>query len=655
MEPTMAVDTGGEGLSAVRHSGPVLVDTSGSRGAALRPVPVTGIRLADGFWASWRTRAIDALLSQFEHLERSGAVSNLRRAATGAGEHVGPRFSDSDVYKWLEAACWALTSGHGSERLHGLVDDTVSLIADAQQDDGYLNSFFMFEHAAQRWQNMDNNHELYCAGHLVQAAIAHHRAGMGDRLLGVATRFADLICDTFGPETEGKRATTDGHPEIEMALVELYRETGITRYLDQARFFVDVRRGLGLMNRSPHPHLPFREYTAMAGHAVCHAYLNAGVTDLYTETGDGTLLTALQKQWTNAVTRQIYITGGLGARHDGEAFGKDYELPNERAYAETCAAVAWVMWNWRMLLATGEARYADPIETTLYNAVLSGFSLDGSAYFYVNPLADDGTHRRQEWYACACCPPNVARLLTSLSGYFYGTSPGTLWVHQYASGEVSANLPDGQEVRLGVRTRYPWDGRVEIVVHTGGDFGVRLRIPSWREETVAISIDSGAGDPAAVTAEPGGYAEIRRIWNPGDTLRFDLDPRPRFVASHPYVLENAGRVALTRGPLVYCLEATDNPGYDLRDLVVCPTRPVEAATEPTLPDGIVALRMSATPSPPDPTWAGALYRTYGPTISADSTCARATSPHGEITATAIPYYAWANRDPGQMQIWLRTS
>lgn len=636
--------------AGVAPAGPA-VGVAPTRAAANRmhPVPLGRVRLGAGFWSGPRDRARDGLAGQHRLLESTGRLANLRRAATpdGAGEFVGHRFNDSDVYKWLEAAAWSLAE-RDEPHLRALVDDTVELIAAAQQQDGYLNSYVLFEHAGERWQDMDHSHQLYSAGHLFQAAVAHRRAGLGDRLLDVARAFADLICETFGPAAEGKLEATDGHPEIEMALVELFRETGERRYLDQARFFVEARRGLGRINGSPHPQLPFREYDRMAAHAVCHGYLNAGVTDLAAEIGDRTLVAALERQWEAAVSQQLYLTGAVGARHDGEAFGAPYELPNERAYAETCAAIAFCMWSWRMLLLTGEARYADAMETTLHNAFLSGFSLSGDAYFYVNPLADDGNHRRTPWFDVACCPPNIARTLATLPGYVAATSQDTVWLHLYAAGEIEADLADGPLVRLTTATRYPWDGRVEVTVETDGEFAVALRIPGWCGNAVPVSVSAPAsGEFGPVEdGEPGTYATVRRRWRAGDVITLDLPVRPRFVESHPHALENTGRVALCRGPLVYCLEGVDNPGYDLRDLAVDPDGAVAMLHDPELLGGVAVARFPARVEPPGAAWDGRLYRPYTRTESG-------REPSEPVTATAVPYYAWANRDSGPMQIWLR--
>jgi uncharacterized protein len=489
-------------------------------------------------------------------------------------------------------------------------------------------------------------HELYVAGHFIQAAVAHYRATNRPDLLQVARRLADHICDTFGPVEEGKRAEADGHPEVEMALIELYRTTGETKYLDQAKFFVEVRRGMGRINRAEYELKPFQEYDRIVGHAVCAVYLTSGVTDLLAETGELALQAALERIWNNMAYKQLYITGGIGSRWDNEAFGRDYELPSERAYTETCAAIGSVMWNHRLLTLNGEARYADLLEHTLYNAVLPGLSLDGQSYFYQNPLADDGTHRREEWFGCACCPPNVARLLAQLPGYFYSVSSEGIYVNLYAEGSAEIKLASGQPVGLNIKTRYPWGSDIEIEVENAGDFGIFLRIPAWCEEGASLEI---AGVPSGKPLIAGSYAEIRRDWQAGDRIHLHLPMPVRRVEAHPYSVDTTGRVALMRGPLLYCVEQTDNPGFDLRDLVLPDGADLAAEFEPGLLNGVVVLRGQALIDPPDPAWHNRLYRQQKAVTSATAT---ASDPQ-TVSLTAIPYYAWANREPGQMLVWLR--
>jgi DUF1680 family protein len=528
-----------------------------------------------------------------------------------------------------------------------MAGQVIDLIAAAQRPDGYLNTYFTFERAPERWKNLRDMHELYCAGHLIQAAIAWRRATGEARLLGVARRLADHICQTFGPR---RRQGTPGHPEIEMALVELGRETGEGRYLEQAGFFLDERGRGRIGGREYHvDHRPFRQMERLAGHAVRGLYLCSGAADLYAETGEAELRQALERLWERMVQRQMYVTGGVGARHEGESFGDDYELPNERAYAETCAAIANVLWSWRMLHLDGSARYADVMELALYNGALAGISLDGLSYFYVNPLADPSTalragHRRQPWYDCACCPTNFVRLLAALPGLFYSVSsePAGIWVHLYAQGQVEVPWVGGETVRIEQRTRYPWDGKVELEVQGQGRFSLFLRVPDWCGEPAGVELNDRAVD---APARAGAYLELNRDWQAGDKVRLHLPMSIQEIQPHPYLLENAGRAALRRGPLVYCLEGVDHPEADLRDIRIDPSRPVTARFHQDLLGGIAVLHLHGEVLPPGSDWQNRLY------VSSE-TSPTPLSPI-PLSLTAIPYYAWANRAPGQMQVWLR--
>ncbi|CAA9567336.1 MAG: GH127 / GH146 [uncultured Thermomicrobiales bacterium] len=627
---------------------PVVVDTARSEHARLRPVAVDAVRLDDAFWAPrLRANREVTLSAQYRLCEETGRIDNFRRlAGTVDAPFQGKYFNDSDVYKWLEAAAWALATEPDAE-LRKTVDELVETIAAAQRPDGYLNTYFARERAEERWTDLDL-HELYCAGHLFQAAVAHHRATGLRRLLDVATRFADHICDTFGPEAAGKRTWSDGHPEVELALVELARATGNRRYLEQAAYFVGVR-GHGRLG-APYGRwgseyhqddTPFRAAEEVVGHAVRAVYFACGAADLLLETGEPALREASHRLWANATGRKMYAHGGLGARYEGEAFGEDWELPNARAYAETCAAIANAMWNWRLLLAEGEARYADVMELALFNNVLSGLSLDGETYFYQNPLADAGRHRRQPWFGTACCPPNIARMLASLPGYLYGVAEGEVWVHLYAASTATLRLPDGREIGLRQRTRYPWDGEIEIEVEGEGEFALRLRVPGWCGTGATLEVNGRQAETALV---PGSYAEVRRTWAAGDAVRLRLPMPVRRLESHPNVAENVGRVAVTRGPLLYCAEAVDNPGVDPRR-VRLGDGPVREEFRPDLLGGVVVLAADAI-VPPEAGWNGALYRAVS---------AAADGADGKrVTLTAIPYYAWANREAGPMAVWLQT-
>ena len=615
----------------------VVLDTHASPAAALQEVPIRAVTLTDTFWAPrGRVNRETTLPSQFQHLEETGALDNFRR--TSGKKDVafrGPHFSDSDLYKWLEAASWALASGEDANLL-ALVDLAIDDIAAAQQSDGYLDTYFMFDRAEQRWTtiNLEFNfmHELYCAGHLFQAAVAHHRATGSAKLLDVATRLADLICDVFGPG-EGQRQGVDGHPEIEMPLVELYRSTGNRRYLDAAQHFVDSRLGMGRINGAVYPFKHFRDYDRMEGHAVCGVYLAAGVTDLYAETGEAALKETLDRLWDNMTGAQMYLTGGIGPRWDNEAFGADYELP-ARAYAETCASIGNLMWNARMLTLAPDAKYADLIERILFNGFLSGVSLSGTEYFYQNPLSDDGRHRRQMWFGCACCPPNVARLLAQLPGYFYSTSQdGGVYVHLYAESRAELTLPGGREVALTQTANYPWDGKIRLEIGTGGRFALHLRVPGWAGG--AELFVNGLAQPAPL---PGTYAAIDADWNPGDVVELMLPMPTRLVTANPRASALRGQTALIRGPLVYCFEQADNPGVDLNGLRISTDADFQPNFAADLLGGITLLTGLALTTPPC-----ALYGN-----------GNASANDAPVRVTAVPYYAWANREPGAMTVWVAT-
>jgi DUF1680 family protein len=622
----------------------VVIDASNSQHARLCSVPITAVTLADSFWAP-RLQILReiTLPSQYQQLEETGRIDNFRRAAGKVDQPFqGWFFNDSDVYKWIEAVAWSLAADEDPE-LRRMLDDVISEIEDAQDENGYLNTYFTSEQASERWSNLKDMHELYCAGHLIQAAIAHHRLTGEDRLMKVATRFADHICDAFGPEEEGKRLGTGGHPEIEIALVELARTTGDGKYLEQAQFFLDMR-GRGLIGGEAYnqDHVNFRELTRMEGHAVRAVYLNAGATDLYTETGEMSLLETLERLWLNMTTRQMYISGGVGSRYEGEAFGEDYELPNQDAYAETCAAIANVMWNWRMLTIRGEARFADVLEQALYNAVLVGLGLDGRTYFYRNPLADDGNHHRQEWYQCACCPPNIARMFASLPGHFYSLSEEGIWMHLYAENSANLELLDGRRVGLFQHTEYPWDGKVEVEIQGEGEFALFMRIPAWSEGEKSLALN-GKTIPDAECKN--GYLRVVRSWMPGDLIQLEFPMPVRVMESHPRVRENVGRVALMRGPLLYCLEAMDHPGHELNEIVLPLDATFTFSFQQDLLGGVVTLQTQGRVQPSEEGWHNQLYRRVQLSLEAD---------RGEVIGVkAVPYYAWGNRDPGQMQVWIR--
>ena len=548
----------------------------------------------------------------------------------------GIYFNDSDVYKWIEAAAYSLASD-ADPALDRQLDDIIELIGAAQGHDGYLNTYFMFENEAKRWTDLPNMHELYLGGHMIQGAIAHRRATGKTAFLDIACRWADHICRRFGP---GKYPGAPGHPEVEMALVELYRETGVRDYLDLAAFFLE-QRGRSVLNGSPYiqDHAPIRAQTSVTGHAVRQLYLCSGVADVYAETGDASLFETLQKQHADFTQTKLYVTGGAGARHEGESFGDPYELPNETAYAETCAAIASFMWNWRMLQITGEARYADEMERALYNGILSGVSLDGREYFYVNPLENRGDHRRttRHFDGCACCPPNIARTLAALPGYLYGTSKqNDLYIHQYAQSVAEADL-GGHAVRLVQETEYPWDGDVTVRIETQMPlkFTLFLRYPGWAQH-VKVYVN---GKPIRVGARPNEYIAVRRRWKRGDSVKIGIPMPVERIIANPHVQTNIGRVALRRGPVVYCIEQADQPAVDLRTVAI-PLRPrFECTYCDAVLGGVTLLEFQAVRSLD----AKVLYAPWN---------SLAVSPSDQISIRAIPYYAWANREPGPMCVWI---
>jgi DUF1680 family protein len=593
-----------------------------------------------------------------ELLETAGNLHNLRLAAgTVEGEFRGAYpFVDTDVYKWLEAASWQLAQGPSAE-LESDVDRIVSLVAAAQQPDGYLNTWFQLVKGGERYKDLRWGHELYCAGHLIQAAVAHHRATGRTELLDVASKFADHVDSVFGPPGSGKEIDgIDGHPEVETALVELYRETGEHRYLDLAGYFVD-RFGHGLLGGEAYcqDRVPLREADNVEGHAVRQLYLLAAAADLATETGEAELRSAAERLWHAMTTTKTHLTGGLGAHHEEEDFGDPYELPNERAYCETCAAIASVQWSWRMALLTGEARYSDLIERTLYNGFLAGVSLDGERWLYVNPLqvrdghtdtGGDQSARRTRWFRCACCPPNVMRLLASLEHYLATSDTGGLQIHQYATGRYTGDL-DGASVAVRVETEYPWQGAIGVTVEdTPADrpWTLSLRVPQWCGEYRVRCGDMAYDQTDAPVAD--GWLRLERTWAPGDRVVLELAIEPRLTAADPRVDAVRGCVAIERGPLVYCLEQVDHPGGGLDDIVLDTTRPLAVEHRPDLLGGVTTV-------------AAAGHRRH----VADAGWWPYSSAHSEAPATdndpveltAIPYYAWANRQDGSMRVWLPTS
>lgn len=609
------------------------------------------MQLRDEFWQPRREINRDVTLeSQWQQCVQNGYIRNFERLAGGPDvPFEGLHWNDSDVYKWLEAASWAMATPDCPSSIREHVDTVAGLIERAQDADGYLHTYFQGAHAGERYQWLEQSHELYAFGHFIQAAIAHFRATRSLQLLNVACRLADHLDATFGPEKDGKRETTDGHEEIEMALIELSRTVedaqSSRKYLELARFFVAVRgpgKPVPIAHLDHHgqkyhqSHAPLVEQREAVGHAVRAMYLYCGATDLLLEADDAELEAALQALWINTTRRKMYVTGGVGSRHDGESFGADFELPNDSAYCETCAAIGLVMWAHRMLLKTGRGEFADVLERALYNNVLAGLSLDGRQYFYVNPLESDGQHRRQGWFGCACCPPNIARLMSQLPAYFASLdSSSNIWLHLYASGEIKISASQ-RELSLHIETRYPWDGKIEITVQGEGEFALMLRAPAWCDKYV-LRLDGEEIEAQVLD----GTIRVQRAWKRGDCVQLDLEMPARRVEANPGVEANLNRVALMRGPLVYCLEEADHEGIDIFELALTDDAPLQSTEQNhTLPISAVVLRTQAERALAQGGWEGELYRaaTQGRGLSVD--------------ATAIPYFAWANRTPGKMRVWI---
>jgi len=593
-----------------------------------QPLAGRGARLTGGLLHDWQQRNLAASLPlALRQLEVAGNLDNVRLAirsaadgaAGAAARYRGPVFMDTDIYKTLEAIGWELAHGDRPE-LASFAASAIGLLRQAQLPDGYLDSYFQVT-GEPKYSRLASSHEMYCAGHLIQAAIALQRGGGDSNLLDVAKRLADHLVREFLGQAKG----LDGHPIIETALVELYRETGSADYLALATQFVDQRgAGLagdsGLGRRYLQDTVPVRQSTTEIGHAVRALYLEAGVVDVAAETGDTALLKSSVDRWADMVAAKTYLTGGNGSRHSDEGFGDRFELPPDRAYNETCAAIASFQWSWRLLLATGDGRYADHMERVLYNGFGSGISADGRRFFYVNPLQRREDHfekddpgRRHEWFSCSCCPPNIMRLIASLDHYIASTADDTLYLHQFTGSRLS-----GAGLEVEVVTGYPWSGQVQVTVLTaaGGERGLAVRVPAWSEVTGFRLND----DPERSVAPADGYLLLRRAWQPGDRVTVELDMTPRLRRPDRRVDAIRGCVAVERGPLVYCFEQADQPaGTRVDDLEVAPGGALDAV--PVTLDGV------------------------GETV-------QVRVPAGDVTAIGVPYFQWDNRDGGPMRVWL---
>jgi hypothetical protein len=583
----------------------------------LSAVPFVDVKLSDPFWAPRiRTNREKSLPHNFKWCEDTGRIGNFAKAAgLVPGKFEGIFFNDSDVYKVLEGASYALAD-QNDPGLQRTVDDVIAKIAAAQQPNGYINTYFTLAEPDKKWTDFAAKHELYCDGHLIEGAVAHYRATGKKTFLNVATKLADHLDATFGPD---KRHEVCGHEEIELALVKLYQATGEARYLKLAEFFLDLRgdktKRATLFGPYAQDHIPVRQQREIAGHAVRAMYLYSGVADAASYSGDQGFLETMRSIWQDVVHRKMYITGGIGARHEGEAFGDAYELPNDSAYCETCATIGLAFWAHRLNLLDGDAQYADVLERAIYNGILSGIALDGQHFFYVNPLASAGKHHRQPFFGCACCPSNVVRFVPSIPGYVYAQNEAGVVVNLYAAGTGTIACKAGK-VRLVQETRYPWDGKVTIRIEPeqAVAFDISLRLPAWCEGAkIAVN-----GKPVEKPEIAKGYARLSRTWQRGDAIELDLPMPIQRMESHPLVKADAGRVAIQRGPIVYCFEAVDNGG-PVKDIVLARDPKFTVEHKSDLLGGVAVV--------------------HGLDRSGR-------------TVTAIPYYAWDHRQPGEMIVWV---
>jgi len=616
------------------------------------------VTIDDTFWAPRIQRNRESTLPFiYQNLQETGRIDALRLTWKPGDEPMPHIFWDSDIGKWIEAASNSLATTP-DPALKQQVDDVIDLLAQGQHADGYLNTYFTVVAPGKRWTNLRDLHELYCAGHLIEGAVAHYQATGERKLLDIMCRYVDFIAQTFGKQS-GQKPGYDGHEEIELALIKLYHATNDARYLELSRYFVDER------GRQPHyfdnearergedpqafemgtyeynqSHLPVLEQTQVVGHAVRAMYLNSALADLAREQDDERLFAACRRLWDHLTTTRMYLTGGIGTSARNEGFTRDYDLPNETAYAETCAAIGLVFWAHRMLQLDCNRAYADVMELALYNRVLSGVSLSGDRFFYEDPLASDGTVHRQYWPDVCCCPINLARMLPTLGQYIYSANATDIAVHLFIQGEAQFTI-GGQAVTLRQKTGYPWEGGIALQIDAAAPFtsNVRVRIPGWcRDALLAVNGETLNIDDIMQS----GYAVIARLWQPGDTITLDLAMPVERIFAHPAVRADVGQVALKRGPIVYCLEEADNdiPPWQL---LLSDESPIESVFEPDMLEGVAVLRgMALAPDERDWNDPPTLYSTSRPRF--------VSAPF-----TAIPYYAWDNRQPGAMNVWLHAA
>lgn len=583
----------------------------------IEQIDFSHVKINDNFWSPRLSKHVSATLpvciDQIEN--QTGRIRNFENAAKGEGEHSGIFFDDSDVYKALEGMAYSLINNPDPE-LEKKADEWIDKFAAAQQPDGYINTFYTLTGLDKRWTNMDK-HEMYCAGHMIEAGVAYYQATGKRKLLDVCIRMTDHMMSQFGP---GKRHWVPGHEEIELALVKLYQTTQEQKYLDFAYWLLEERgHGHGTMGDEGKWNpvyyqdiVPVRQLTDISGHAVRCMYLYCGMADVAALKNDTGYIAAMDRLWDDVVHRNMYITGGIGSSRDNEGFTEDYDLPNLDAYCETCASVGMVLWNQRMNQLTGDSKYIDVLERSLYNGALAGISLGGDRFFYVNPLESKGDHHRQEWYGCACCPSQLSRFLPSIGNYIYASSDDALWVNLYIGNTGQIRIGE-TDILLTQETDYPWDGSVKLTISTSQPLEkeIRLRIPDWCK-TYDLSIN---GKRINVPKEKG-YAVIKE-WKSQDVIALDMDMPVEIVAADPHVKENFDKRAIQRGPLVYCMEEIDNPVY-FDQIQLSPSTTFQTAFASDILNGIKTIKTNG----------------------------RAQS------ATFIPYYAWDNRKAGKMRVWI---
>ncbi|WP_211219900.1 glycoside hydrolase family 127 protein [Glaciibacter superstes] len=607
--------------------------------------------ITGGIWGARQAlNATESLRSNIDSLENDGALDNLRLAAGETGfNYREPVFMDAAVHKTLDAVVWEW-SRTGDPELVAWIDKVVDILERAQLEDGYLNSFVQYLHPEARYANLRHSHEIYCGAILMSAAVAAERTGLpsAGRLMGVARKFADHVVAEF----LDARPEIDGHEGAEFSFIEFYRHTGEQKYLDLASQFL-LGRGTGRVDpngrrRYFQDHETVFDATTEVGHAVRAMYLETGVLDLYFERGDERLLAASIVRWEDMLATKTYLTGGLGSRHAEEAFGDAWELPSDRAYAETCASYAAILWNWRLLMATGQARFAEFIERSLYNVIAASTSLDGRHFFYVNPLQRRADHfesddagRRHTWFECPCCPPNITRLLSSLSGYVVTTTPDTLFLHQLIPATVDVDVDGRFAVR--VETEYPWSGAVSIAIDQApsGLRTIAIRQPSWAP-TGIVTVDGG---PIEASIDDSGYLSVTAEWQAGQNLVVDFELTTRVLVADERIDALRGTVAFQRGPLVYCFEDVDQPdGVDVADLRIPSGGAVRVRHEPSFPiiGSTVILEVDAEHVTPEEREGSPYFDIATRTVS------RGTP----VVATAVPYFLWDNRDGRGMRVWL---